>query len=68
MPSLRLNAPGHAPTVYNLYKKITSIGSGPDNDVVLWDVCTKEAFRGRVLYRDVVENNLPGMLWWQGRF
>ncbi|MBK9033292.1 MAG: sigma 54-interacting transcriptional regulator [Myxococcales bacterium] len=37
MPSLRLTAPGRPPTVYHLYKKITSIGSGPDNDVVLPD-------------------------------
>jgi len=26
MPSLRLTAPGHPTTVYNLYKKITSLG------------------------------------------
>ncbi len=37
MPSLRLSAPGRPPTIYHLYKKITSIGSGPDNDVVLPD-------------------------------
>jgi transcriptional regulator with GAF, ATPase, and Fis domain len=37
VPSLRLTAPGHPPTVYNLYKKITSLGSGRDNDVVLPD-------------------------------
>ncbi|MBP6848814.1 MAG: sigma 54-interacting transcriptional regulator, partial [Kofleriaceae bacterium] len=37
MPSLRTTAPGRPPTVYHLYKKITSIGSGPDNDVVLPD-------------------------------
>jgi transcriptional regulator with GAF, ATPase, and Fis domain len=37
MPSLRLTTPGRPPTVYHLYKKITSIGSGPDNDVVLPD-------------------------------
>jgi transcriptional regulator with GAF, ATPase, and Fis domain len=37
MPSLRLTAPGHPPTVYNLHKKITSLGSGPDNDIVLPD-------------------------------
>ena len=37
MPSLRLTAPGHPPTVYHLHKKITSVGSGPDNDIVLTD-------------------------------
>ncbi|MEZ4402211.1 MAG: sigma 54-interacting transcriptional regulator [Kofleriaceae bacterium] len=37
MPSLRLTVPGRPPTVYHLYKKITSLGSGPDNDVVLPD-------------------------------
>src|ERR1044071_9375614 len=35
MPSLRLTAPGQPPTVYHLHKKITSLGSGPDNDLVL---------------------------------
>jgi transcriptional regulator with GAF, ATPase, and Fis domain len=37
MPSLRVSAPGSGPTVYHLYKKITSIGSAADNDVVLPD-------------------------------
>jgi transcriptional regulator with GAF, ATPase, and Fis domain len=37
MPSLRLTAPGFQPTVYHLHKKITSLGSGPDNDIVLPD-------------------------------
>ena len=44
MPSLRLTAPGHPPTVYNLYKKITSVGSGPDNDVVLPDPLVVDGF------------------------
>jgi transcriptional regulator with GAF, ATPase, and Fis domain len=44
MPSLRLNAPGHPPTVYNLYKKITSIGSGPDNDIVLPDPLVADSY------------------------
>ncbi|HTJ44475.1 MAG TPA: sigma 54-interacting transcriptional regulator [Kofleriaceae bacterium] len=44
MPSLRLTAPGHPPTVYNLYKKITSLGSGPDNDVVLPDPLVADSF------------------------
>ena len=44
MPSLRLSAPGHAPSVYHLYKKITSIGAGRDNDIVLPDPLVAEAF------------------------
>jgi transcriptional regulator with GAF, ATPase, and Fis domain len=44
MPSLRLTAPGHSPTVYSLYKKITSIGSGRENDVVLPDPLVSEAY------------------------
>ena len=37
MPSLRLTAPGQPPTIFHLHKKITSLGSGPDNDIVLPD-------------------------------
>ena len=37
MPSLRLAAPGQPPSIYHLYKKITSMGAGPDNDLVLPD-------------------------------
>ena len=44
MPSLRLTAPGHPPTIYNLYKKITSVGSGPDNDIVLPDPLVVDGF------------------------
>jgi transcriptional regulator with GAF, ATPase, and Fis domain len=44
MPSLRLTAPGQPPSVYHLYKKITSIGSGPDNDVVLPDPLIGDAY------------------------
>jgi transcriptional regulator with GAF, ATPase, and Fis domain len=44
MPTLRLTAPGHPPTVYNLYKKITSLGSGPDNDIVLPDPLVVDGF------------------------
>ncbi|WP_428262446.1 sigma 54-interacting transcriptional regulator [Haliangium sp.] len=44
MPSLRVHAPGQGPTVYHLYKKITSLGSAPDNDVVLPDPLLGEAF------------------------
>jgi transcriptional regulator with GAF, ATPase, and Fis domain len=44
MPSLRLIAPGHSPSVYHLYKKITSIGSGRDNDIVLPDPLVAESY------------------------
>jgi transcriptional regulator with GAF, ATPase, and Fis domain len=44
MPSLRLIAQGQPPTVYHLYKKITSVGSGPDNDIVLPDPLIAEAY------------------------
>ena len=44
MPSLRLTAPGHPPTVYHLHKKITSVGSGPDNDIVLPDPLVPDGY------------------------
>ncbi len=44
MPSLRLQSPGHAASVYHLYKKITSIGSGRDNDIVLPDPLVAESY------------------------
>ncbi len=44
MPSLRLTAPGHPPTIYHLHKKITSVGSGPDNDIVLPDPLVPDGF------------------------
>ncbi len=44
MPSLRLTAPGHPPTIYHLHKKITSLGSGPDNDIVLPDPLVQDGF------------------------
>ncbi len=44
MPSLRLQSPGYPATVYHLYKKITSVGSGPENDVVLPDPLVADAF------------------------
>jgi transcriptional regulator with GAF, ATPase, and Fis domain len=37
MPSLRVTLPGKAPKVYHLYKKITSIGRGEENDISLPD-------------------------------
>ncbi|MDB4968748.1 MAG: Sigma-54 dependent transcriptional regulator, Fis family [Myxococcales bacterium] len=37
MPSLRVTLPGKGPKVYHLYKKITSIGSGEENDISLPD-------------------------------
>jgi transcriptional regulator with GAF, ATPase, and Fis domain len=44
MPSLRLTAPGHPATIFHLYKKITSLGSGPDNDIVLPDPLVADAY------------------------
>ncbi len=44
MPSLRMTAPGQSPTVFNLHKKITSLGSGPDNDIVLPDPLVQDGF------------------------
>jgi transcriptional regulator with GAF, ATPase, and Fis domain len=44
MPSLRLTAPGHPATVYHLFKKITSLGPGPDNDIVLPDPLGVDGF------------------------
>ncbi|HET6611465.1 MAG TPA: sigma 54-interacting transcriptional regulator [Kofleriaceae bacterium] len=37
MPSLRVQIPGKSAIVYHFYKKITSLGSAPENDVVLPD-------------------------------
>jgi transcriptional regulator with GAF, ATPase, and Fis domain len=37
MPSLRVVLPGKSPKVYHLYKKITSIGRGEENDIALSD-------------------------------
>ncbi|MBP6631486.1 MAG: sigma 54-interacting transcriptional regulator [Kofleriaceae bacterium] len=44
MPSFRLTAPGHPPTVFHLYKKITSIGAAADNDITLPDPLLPDAF------------------------
>ena len=46
MPSLRLAAPGHPPMVYSLHpdKKLTSIGSSPENDIVLPDPLVQDGF------------------------
>jgi transcriptional regulator with GAF, ATPase, and Fis domain len=44
MPSLRLTSPGQSPSVYHLYKKITSIGSGRDNDIILPDPLVAESY------------------------
>ena len=44
MPSLRVDVPGSGPTVYHLYKKITSLGSSTECDVVLPDPLVPESF------------------------
>ncbi len=43
MPSLRVVIPGQSPKVYHLYKKITSIGSGEENDIALADPLLADA-------------------------
>ncbi|MBT8492796.1 MAG: sigma 54-interacting transcriptional regulator [Deltaproteobacteria bacterium] len=44
MPSFRVEAPGISPTVYHLYKKITSVGSSSECDIVLPDPLVAESF------------------------
>ncbi len=44
MPSLRIEAPGQNPIVYHLYKKLTSLGSSMDCDLVLSDPLIAESF------------------------
>ncbi len=44
MPSLRVEMPGKGPMVYHLYKKLTSLGSSPDCDLVLPDPLIAESF------------------------
>jgi transcriptional regulator with GAF, ATPase, and Fis domain len=44
MPSLRIQVPGKGPKVYHLYKKITTLGSGGDCDVVLPDPLVAESY------------------------
>jgi transcriptional regulator with GAF, ATPase, and Fis domain len=44
MPSLRILVPGKGPKVYHLYKKITTLGSGADCDVVLPDPMLADTF------------------------
>jgi hypothetical protein len=36
---------------------------GLDCDPIIWDLHARAVARGGVAYRDVCENNLPGMLW-----
>jgi hypothetical protein len=43
MPSLRVMLPGKGPTVYQLYKKITTIGRGEENDIKLPDPLLADA-------------------------
>lgn len=44
MPSLRVLVPGQGPTVYHLYKKLTSVGSSPNCDVILPDPLLADCF------------------------
>ena len=43
MPSLRVVLPNSGPKVYHLYKKITSIGRGEENDIALPDPVLADA-------------------------
>ncbi len=44
MPSLRILVPGKGPKVYHLYKKITTLGSGADCDVVIPDPLVADSY------------------------
>jgi len=44
MPSLRILVPGMGPKVYHLYKKITTLGSGADCDVVIPDPLVADTY------------------------
>src|SRR5262245_21853904 len=44
MPYLRVQIPGQPTKVYNLYKKITTLGSGADCDLVLPDPVVADSF------------------------
>jgi len=55
MPSLRIQVRGQPPKVYSLYKKLTSIGRGEENDIVLADPSLDDShahvhFDGRDFY------------------
>ncbi len=62
MPSLRVVLPGSSPKVYHLYKKITSIGRGEENDIALADPLLADAhahihFDGRDFHVTALERN-----------
>jgi transcriptional regulator with GAF, ATPase, and Fis domain len=44
VPSLRVQVPGSGATVYHLYKKLTSLGSSPQCDVILPDPLIPDSF------------------------
>ena len=44
MPSLRIQIPGKGPKVYHLYKKITTMGSSGDCDILLPDPLLAESY------------------------
>jgi transcriptional regulator with GAF, ATPase, and Fis domain len=44
MPSLRIQVPGKGPKIYHLWKKITTLGSGGDCDIVLPDPLLAESY------------------------
>ncbi len=62
MPSIRVTLSGQGPKVYSLYKKITSIGRGEENDISLPDPLLSDAhahvhFDGRDFHITALDRN-----------
>jgi transcriptional regulator with GAF, ATPase, and Fis domain len=62
MPSLRVMLPGQGPKVFHLYKKITAIGQGEENDISLPDPLLDDAhahihFDGRDFYVTAIDKH-----------
>jgi transcriptional regulator with GAF, ATPase, and Fis domain len=62
MPSLRIVLPGKGPKVYHLYKKITTLGRGDDNDIGIDDPLLAEShahvhFDGRDFNITAIDKN-----------
>jgi transcriptional regulator with GAF, ATPase, and Fis domain len=60
VPSLRIQVPGKGPKVYHLWKKITTLGSGSDCDIVLPDPLLGDSYAhlhhdGRDFYIQTIE-------------
>ncbi len=62
MPSLRIEIPGKGPKIYHLWKKITTLGSGVDCDIVLPDPMLADSYAhlhhdGRDFYIQTIERD-----------